>query len=842
MSKLRSFFGKLINFKYAEKIGVLVLGGSATIENLHVTEIENQELTNNQRANRQELLKKVRKNWIYDVLDKSLFGGQKSIELAIKLEPDKVNPPNRNSGTGLAFNNKVHTRVIDIFDNPDGERSLLILGEPGSGKTNTLLELARELIKRAEDESKRIPLVFNLSSWKKNQKIDEWLVKELKTQYQIPEESAKVLIEQPELIVLLLDGLDEIRETDQCVDALNMFIQKPNVEIVVCCRQEDYKNTGKKLNFKSAVSLEPIILERVYRELDNTRNSLLQNLRNQIEENYDLQELAQIPLYLQLMIYIFQTEENSSAEQIKKEFIFETYRDLRFKHWKNGGCYSQEKAKSWLTWLASQMKKESEIFAIENMQPQLLSSSKAHYSAYVIVVGLIVGLLCGLSTGLLSGVLNYDSRMNLHIYQNQIVSISVGMISGLLSGLVSGLIFLLCKEIYENMLISILIGVISFVIRLLLSNCVQEDIIQLLDPFIFGLIISIVFHRIDYENINSVNTIKWSWLQAKESFKKGMLWALFSGISVLIVGIFWVFFSNSQLVEEIPWINNLLKITVIPFTQSPQTPTLDNAPLWCILALNLIFTINIWLILGTEKTIIITKKLLFMRSSRKYLVISMLIGIGMVYLIFKLVFAPNPEVLLLIYNTSREMNKILWGLLSIQLFVGLIVGIVLGFIKDANVAKAKDTIIPNYGIKRTFRNAGKLSILSTFFTISISFISWWLYHKKPDYIWWIFYGKSNSNGVWFALTVGLMVGLLSGMLNAENSGLVCIKHFILRVMLWHNKNIPWKLARLLNCATNRGLLQQVGGNYKFIHTLLQESLAKSSSSNKSGEESIEPLN
>src|SRR5258708_27922951 len=42
----------------------------------------------------------------------------------------------------------------------------LILGEPGSGKTTLLLQLARELLDRAEqDETHRMPVVFNLSSW-----------------------------------------------------------------------------------------------------------------------------------------------------------------------------------------------------------------------------------------------------------------------------------------------------------------------------------------------------------------------------------------------------------------------------------------------------------------------------------------------------------------------------------------------------------------------------------------------------------------------------------------------------------------------------------------------------
>ncbi|MDE5095846.1 MAG: hypothetical protein O4804_16970 [Trichodesmium sp. St11_bin5] len=43
----------------------------------------------------------------------------------------------------------------------------MILGEPGAGKTITLLDLARDLVEFAEDDSNyRIPVVLELTSWR----------------------------------------------------------------------------------------------------------------------------------------------------------------------------------------------------------------------------------------------------------------------------------------------------------------------------------------------------------------------------------------------------------------------------------------------------------------------------------------------------------------------------------------------------------------------------------------------------------------------------------------------------------------------------------------------------
>jgi len=60
------------------------------------------------------------------------------------------------------------TKIIDVFHQ---EGKLLILGSPGSGKTTLLLQLAQDLIANAEaDENKPIPVIFELTNWKNNQR------------------------------------------------------------------------------------------------------------------------------------------------------------------------------------------------------------------------------------------------------------------------------------------------------------------------------------------------------------------------------------------------------------------------------------------------------------------------------------------------------------------------------------------------------------------------------------------------------------------------------------------------------------------------------------------------
>ncbi len=104
----------------------------------------------NQR-NRQAMLQLVKNFWVKGVLEQSLHGAA-MIELGMEERAEAVERPwdmvlqtdreDRPLPSG--------TKIIDVFDEMGG--SLLILGEPGSGKTTMLLELARDTIACAEKD------------------------------------------------------------------------------------------------------------------------------------------------------------------------------------------------------------------------------------------------------------------------------------------------------------------------------------------------------------------------------------------------------------------------------------------------------------------------------------------------------------------------------------------------------------------------------------------------------------------------------------------------------------------------------------------------------------------
>ncbi|NEP35609.1 NACHT domain-containing protein [Moorena sp. SIO3B2] len=363
------------------------------------------------KRNRQALLTKVKNDWVKGVLEKSLYN-QVLMELGLEERPDAITNPLSEIleiGDDSPQPFPEGTKVIDIFDQIGTGRTLLILGEPGSGKTTTLLELARDLIAHAEqDNDQLIPVVFNLSSWaNKRQTITDWLVEELATKYYVNKKIGQALVTQQQLLPLL-DGLDEVKAEyrNDCIVALNKFHQKYGAELVVCSRIKDYKALPNRLNFQKAVYIRLLILDQVCHYLNRVGDDLT-GLRTLIEEDIVLQQLAQSPLMLNMMTLAYQgvaVEDLPRTDVIKerRKQLFYAYIEKMFKRRKTNQKYEDAQVKHWLIWLAQRMVQESQtIFLIERMQPSWLTSN-AKRLLYTLIVRLFIGIIVTLVLGIIA--------------------------------------------------------------------------------------------------------------------------------------------------------------------------------------------------------------------------------------------------------------------------------------------------------------------------------------------------------------------------------------------------------------------------------------------------------
>ncbi|MGK7893222.1 MAG: NACHT domain-containing protein [Xenococcus sp. (in: cyanobacteria)] len=681
-------------------------------------------LTQEEYRNRQALLSKVKDFWVEGVLKQSVHN-RMLIELNLEERPDAL----ESSHWGLAWNLPHQqgqnlppgTKVIDQLDELGTGRRLLILGEPGSGKTITLLELARDLIARAEEDGQQpIPVVFNLSSWTdKKQSIYKWIIEELFAKYQVPRKTGEKWLKE-EWLLLLLDDLDEVHlnRRDLCVAAINHFSQEYAPEIVVCSRIRDYEILSNKLSFQGAIVLQPLTSKQVDRYLENYGQDFA-GLRQLIQEDRAFQELTKSPLLLNIMMLAYQ---GSSPEELHKktsgelrEKLFNSYIDRMLeRRQKNKLTYSKKQIIHYLSWLAKNMSQASQtVFLIEGLQPTWLEKfyqNRLYLFGVIEVIVMIIWMIP------LSAFIIHDSWIFALSFM------PLGPITGLLIWLFLKLFsrypsemktsFRLIKGIFSGLSLAIASG-IAYEFSSSGASDLVESILNMLGFFAFPLsLIFVIIFELIKENIHPVKSLKWSWKKVREKLLLGL--------------IFGVLFAAFMIV--------ILILT-------------DNS--------------------ADESFLVLVKNLILIGAS-----------------------------------------------------IGAFYGIFNGFEEGIKVEKSAT---PNLGIWQSAAQAGVFIVILGLIGLLISF-----------FLLFFLGDISDSDSLFTVLSWGLIGGGMvgGGLMGAAGSGIICIQHFILRLIMWRSGYIPWNYARFLDYATECNLLQKVGGGYIFIHRLLLEHFAQLSYSSK----------
>lgn len=385
------------------------------------------------QVNRRALLKLVRRYWVEGVLHKSLWNEVRLI-LNLKGRPDAVvracDLALRRAGQSDTYI-QPGTSILEVYRQEQEE--LLLLGEPGSGKTMLLLEIAEALLQEAENNPMLpIPVVFNLSAWRANHiRLDEWLVEQLNHDYGIPEKIGGRWVNDGALL-LLLDGLDEVAESRRaaCVEAINDYrLKYQNVlrPMVVCCRTREYDEIPS-LRLGGAVVIQPLTKQQVDGYLKEGGRALT-GLRAVLKDEPTLyRELFSTPLMLNVAVM---TYEGQSAAELRRSVmpeerrrrLWDAYIERMFEHkQEEEALYEKAQALDWLAWLGGYLtRKDLQKYLIEEMQPNDLprrwQTFLVHCLLPILWAGLfflaflvliqddlsqILVILCGVSLGYIS--------------------------------------------------------------------------------------------------------------------------------------------------------------------------------------------------------------------------------------------------------------------------------------------------------------------------------------------------------------------------------------------------------------------------------------------------------
>ena len=442
-------------------------------------------------------------------------------------------------------------RLSRLFE--AAERSLLILGAPGSGKTITLLQLLDELLQQARtDGDAPIPLLFNLSSFgqyaqEKGPDLAGWLAEQAYDQYRLKRQTTRARLAAGDRFVLLLDGLDEVPEKDggreQCVAAINQFMQASPCGLVVCSRIGDYEALRNRLALAHALVLQPLSDRQIEAFIRRSDSPHREAMGQRVQADWQLREALRSPLLLNLLPQAFAalpdapdrgdaaSSENSVAA--RREALFAAYVDSIFASPeqeattdKDSEGAKAEESRQWLAFLANRMQQAGKsLFFVEEMQPTWLPQQlqRRYRALYGLIVGLIGGLGLGLSVGLIFGLIG-------------------GLIDGLGFGLAPAVALWLTSGIRRSWL---RVGIGSLVVWLI-GGLSFGLIDGLFDGLIFGLIfgvgmivsVAIATLASDIQLRERVKFILPSWQRIVKYLARGILWGSIVGLIVgLIFGL-----------------------------------------------------------------------------------------------------------------------------------------------------------------------------------------------------------------------------------------------------------------------------------------------------------------
>lgn len=216
----------------------------------------------------------------------------------------------------------------EVFEKYNGR--VLLLGEPGAGKTTTLMAFARErVVRRLENPVLPLPVLAPVVTW--DAEAQPSLINWLSSGY--PNEKALLAqqIRQGKAL-LLLDGLDElgrVREnphTRERYDPRSRFLKliPKNNLLLVTCREQDYRDIGEKISLNGAVTLRPLDDAQMKNYLRD-----LPGLWSALEKDTALREVARTPLLLSLFSAAFRDAEVNALAGLSRgdlrDKIIETY-------------------------------------------------------------------------------------------------------------------------------------------------------------------------------------------------------------------------------------------------------------------------------------------------------------------------------------------------------------------------------------------------------------------------------------------------------------------------------------------------------------------------------------
>lgn len=268
---------------------------------------------------------------------------------------------------------------IDKILNDNGR--LLLIGDPGAGKTTILLYAALNILNtsyssndsKSSDELQKLPLILNLATWNGGQGFADWYAQNIAHTYSLSPVFVRELLRR-NAIVPFFDGFDEVAEEhrDDCFRKMAAdFGDDKRKQLIVSSRKKEYAAARADAPVYAEIEVLPLSLAQIKKALSENAESQAADgaLLHAIEHDKWLSEAVETPFYLNTASFLFGKGQRTLADfpfradstegrqaELVEIFVAEQV--------------PEERDRKYLSFLAGKMEEESFlVFELVKMQP-----------------------------------------------------------------------------------------------------------------------------------------------------------------------------------------------------------------------------------------------------------------------------------------------------------------------------------------------------------------------------------------------------------------------------------------------------------------------------------------
>lgn len=287
-------------------------------------------------------------------------------------------------------------------------------------------------------------------------------------------------------------------------------METSTISFVICCRLSSYEFGNYKLKLNGAICLQPLDEIQIKEYLKNIENKDYNDFLDYINNNNEIKEISQNPLFLNLCIDAYPTMKDKQLESSEAplDTLFKSYVEEKIKN--QGGYknydetikdFDKTKIEQQLSWLARKMQKNYMTeFCIEELQPAWLENNirriryiigitiifiilfcvvfwQIGYEKYQLVIAIILGVVFGLTIGVRGG-LSQTIEVTESFIQK---GVRYNELAGFIFGGIGGILGIVVDWLYDGLVDGVTLALTGFLIGALFGGIANADIAEIGD-------------------------------------------------------------------------------------------------------------------------------------------------------------------------------------------------------------------------------------------------------------------------------------------------------------------------------------------------------------------------